>query len=132
MDPGQSGQNSSQKSSHPQPAALPPESHLDSTEMPPNPPPPITTLPDPPPPSGAVLESPFVSEPAYYDAGRDASPAERRDPDATPIASIPGVRFPPFQPPERHGTARPRDYRRAPTRDEAAHDQKLSEMGSVR
>lgn len=75
-------------------------------------------------------ESPFVSEP------RTDSPEETEDSAAaTPLAESIGVRFPrPVQPPERQGTAKPRDYQsRQRTRDddELAHDQKLADMGSV-
>lgn len=93
-----------------------------------------------------VLDSPFISEPradspADDDEYRSAPtpiPTPAADSaGATPIAERSNVRFPrqvSVQPPERQGTAKPRDYqprRRAYGEGSSGHDQKLADMGSV-
>ncbi|BEI92944.1 uncharacterized protein CcaverHIS019_0505720 [Cutaneotrichosporon cavernicola] len=131
MDPGEIEQKPPVEA--PQSTTAPPEMLLETSEttvsaVSPSPPP--ITAPDPAPP--VMLESPFMSEPEV--AERSPTPkGPLADPNLTPIPRTRGTFFPRFAPlPERQGTARPREYRRAPRMDEAVHDQKLSEMGSIR
>lgn len=90
------------------------------------------------------LDSPFISEPRmdspveeYREAPTPTSAATADSPASTPIAERSSVRFPrvAHQPPERQGTAKPRDYyqprRRAYGEGSIVHDQKLADMGTV-